>query len=292
MPPPAVRAAVLRQTSSITETDLADLAREADLRLIDGAVPRSTLAKEVTEALRNYALAHRMDRASARSGEVEKWAAAMHRWASEGLHLLGGTLDDNATAVNVEYWLPHSIVAQRFSEAWEPSGAPIHLIHSLLHGTAHYSDSTTTPRSGPNLHDVVHRSAAAIELFLILTSSLKERAASLSEERAAADHRERRPAEYAHLELFRALAGLYKKLHGREATVVRAPARTTSHTKHEQLPGGPALTWLRGLFTRVAVRADDPVISTLANWAQRTDAMAEVLRKVSAERRRAQKGLR
>ena len=82
----------------------------------------------------------------------------------------------------------------------------------------------------------------------------------MSEERAASDHRERRPAEYARLELFRALVGLYKKLHGREATVVRAPLRTPEYAKHEQLPGGPALTWFRGLFARVAMRADDPVI--------------------------------
>jgi hypothetical protein len=68
-------------------------------------------------------------------------------------------------------------------------------------------------------------------------------------------------------------------------TVVRAAVRDPA-TERNQLPGGPALAWFRGLFSLVAGRGDDPVMSALAVWARRPDALADALRKISGKRRR------
>jgi hypothetical protein len=67
-----VRAATAALTPQVTETDLADLARDAGLELAKSDKPRSALAHEVTEALRRYALRHRMDHAAAGAGEVKR----------------------------------------------------------------------------------------------------------------------------------------------------------------------------------------------------------------------------
>ena len=72
VPPPPRRAASATVTRGITDTDLAGLAREAGIELVAGATPHPVLAHEATEALRRYALFHRMDHAVAGAGEVKR----------------------------------------------------------------------------------------------------------------------------------------------------------------------------------------------------------------------------
>ena len=139
VPPPPRRAAIAALTPGITEADLADLARAAGLELVEGATPHPVLARETTEALRWYALFHRTDHAAAGAGEVTRWAVALQRWATEGLVLLGGTLDADTKAEG--FPLPHSAAAGHLADAW-PACDPacdvaFHLDYLLHRATGH-----------------------------------------------------------------------------------------------------------------------------------------------------------
>lgn len=274
MPPPPRRAATATPTPSVREGDLADLAREVGLELVAGATSHSSLAHETTEALHNYALLHRMDHAAAGAGEVKRWAAALQQWAADGLVLLGGTLDGNMKAEG--FPLPHSVPAGHLADAWPASDVDFHLEY-LLHMATGRRFSPEERGDSPGEHDLVHCSAAALELLKILAASLEQRAASMP--------RVTRPTEHARDELLRALRDLFERLHEREVTVVRAAVRDPGNGR-DQLPGGPALAWFRGLFSLVAGRGDDPVMAALAEWAQKTDALADALRKISGKMRR------
>jgi hypothetical protein len=210
-----------------------------------------------------------MDRAKAAPATIEKWADNLHRWAADGLVLLGGTIDDH---LDDEGWSRHDAAALHLLQFDAPSDVLPQLDYLLQSTTAH-AVSQGDLDDQPDLACLIRRCVAYVELVQFLSGRL---AVGIATRPLVT-----RPPEYAKRELIEKLSEIYHQLYGHKPSFSRTPGHAGNSNRRDIIPTGPTLKWFRCLLDRIAGRSDDPVIRELARWGQRPDTIPEMLRKIS-----------
>jgi hypothetical protein len=274
-PPPPLPEATLSSVIRFSAADLKALAQGA--RILTLAQDLDAKALALSRLMSQHVIWGLTDDAGASQSDVSAWAAAVSRWASEGMTLIGGGAP--------EHWRGASSTASRhlLAKIYNDAEFPAELLFMLpqaLERDGRDIASSAKINTVENLRGLIRRMPAALEVLRVLSSNVAEPA------RPKKNHDAERKA------LIRDLQGPFEDLHPGTRFTAMSTGIEKSRVARENERYGPSLDWCRSMFRLATERIEgglEPppdahimraVIEDLARWAQKPHALAEYIREL------------
>lgn len=276
MPPPLVEAAGISGSVVITAEDLRALTGEARLSLTVSDALLAAEAEALSERMTHHVLWTRVgvQHDSRSPQKVQAWREAVARWAGEGSSLFGPQRNSWNHEQESYSSAMHHLLLSVPEDDDEVNGRLRNLCYELNMGCDfRYKEPEI-------LTEALGKLGSLLQVIEMLCRNAENRPVPKGS-----------PVNFGHRSLFRSLLESYERLYApAEFKVSARQVPKASPDPRRSYPGGPALTWCKSLLSLCPQRLRDvpyndlvPELQELAEWAKRSDAVAERIREAKKD---------